>query len=434
MFPTLNYLINYLFGTNITFNFPPTFGFMVALAFLSAAWVLSMELKRKEKLGLVKGIQKKVVVGKPASYAELLSNGLMGFMIGFKVLGAITEPELFKHNPQAYLLSVHGNWLGGIVVGGLFAYLKYREKEKTKLPSPKEEIISIRPYQLVGNITLVAALWGIIGAKIFHNLEYWDEFMADPVGGLISASGLTFYGGLIGGFWGVWWYVRKNKLPLIHVADSVAPGLILAYGVGRIGCLLAGDGDWGIINSAYRIDENRNYYVVPAEQFQSDLKAITATGSPTYVYFAQAPEKVDYAYLKKPAALSFLPDSFFAFDFPHNVNEEGIPIQGCIGQYCNRLPLPVFPTPIYETLMAFFIFSILMFLRNRIQVAGQIFFLYLLLNGVERFLIEQIRVNSTYHLLGMDVTQAEIIATVLIVIGIVGVLSVKKWEGKLLKM
>lgn len=434
MFPTLNYLINYLFGTNITFNFPPTFGFIVAIAFLSAAWVLTMELKRKEKLGLVKGIQKKVMVGKPASYAELLFNGLMGFVIGFKVLGAITEPELFKQNPQTYLLSGHGNWLGGIVLGGVFSYLKYREKEKTKLPFPKEEIITVRPYQLVGNITLVAAIWGIIGAKIFHNLEYWDQFMADPVGGLISASGLTFYGGLIGGFLGVWRYVKKNKLPLIHVADSVAPGLILAYGVGRIGCLLAGDGDWGIVNSAYRIDEYRNYYIVPAEQFQFDLLAITATGIPTYIYFAQAPEKVDYAYFEKPAALSFLPDAFFAFDFPHNVNEEGIPIQGCTGQFCSRLPLPVFPTPIYETLMSFLIFGILMFLRNRIKVAGKIFFLYLLLNGIERFLIEQIRVNSTYHLLGMDITQAEIIATVLILIGIVGVLLAKKWEGKLLKM
>lgn len=434
MFPTLNYLINYLFGTNITFNFPPTFGFMVALAFLSAAWVLSNELKRKEKLGLVKAIQKKVIVGKPASFVELVLNGLMGFIIGFKILGAITEPELFKPNPQGYLLSGHGNWLGGIVLGGLFAYLKYREKEKTKLPTPREETITIRPYQLVGNITLVAALWGIIGAKIFHNLEYWDEFMADPVGGLISASGLTFYGGLIGGFMGVWWYVRKNKIPLIHVADSVAPGLILAYGVGRIGCLLAGDGDWGIINSAYRIDDNRNYTVVPAEQIQTDLTAVSITGMPVYAYYGDSPEAVDYAYFKKPAALSFLPDALFAFDFPHNVNEEGVPITGCQGQYCNKLPLPVFPTPIYETLMTFIIFGVLMALRSKLKVAGQIFFLYLVLNGVERFMIEQIRVNSTYHVFGMDITQAEIIATVLIIVGMAGVFSVKKWESKLLNM
>ncbi len=434
MFPTLNYLFNYLFGSNITFNFPPTFGFMVALAFLSAAWVLSNELRRKEKLGLVKSIQKKVIVGKPASFFELVSNGLMGFIIGFKILGAITEPELFKPNPQGYLLSGHGNWLGGIVLGGLFAYLKYREKEKTKLPTPKEEIITVHPYQLVGNITLVAALWGIIGAKIFHNLEYWDAFITDPVGSLISTSGLTFYGGLIGGFLGVWWYVKKNKISLIHVADSVAPGLILAYGVGRIGCLLAGDGDWGIINSAYRIDDYRNYTVVSAEQIQTDLTAISITGLPVYAYYGNSPEDVDYAYFKKPEVLWFLPDAFFAFDFPHNVNEEGVPITGCQGQYCNKLPLPVFPTPIYETLMAFIIFGVLMTLRSKLKVSGQIFFLYLVLNGVERFMIEQIRVNSTYHIFGMDITQAEIIATVLIIVGLAGFFSVKKWESKLINM
>ncbi|MBW7936765.1 MAG: diacylglyceryl transferase, partial [Flavobacteriales bacterium] len=91
MFPTLNYLINYLFGTSLSFNFPPTFGFMVALAFLSAAWVLSSELKRKEKIGFVKSVQKKIWIGKPASQWELISNGLLGFVIGFKIIGVIMD-------------------------------------------------------------------------------------------------------------------------------------------------------------------------------------------------------------------------------------------------------------------------------------------------------------------------------------------------------
>lgn len=434
MFPTLNYLINYLFGTKFSFNFPPTFGFMVALAFLSAAWVLASELKRKEKQGLVKGIPKKIWVGKPASQWELISNGLLGFVLGFKILGAIMDSVLFKQNPQAYLLSLEGNLIGGLIVGGIFAYLKYREKEKAKLPTPKEETIVIRPYQLVGNITMIAALFGIIGAKIFHNLEYWDQFIADPIGSLISASGLTFYGGLIGGFCGVWWYVRKNKIALVHVADSVAPGLILAYGVGRIGCLLAGDGDWGVINSAYRIQEDRTYTIAHRDSILSDLQALTPSGQPVFFYYGNAVDEVDYTYFKKPAALGFLPDAFFAFDFPHNVNEEGIPITGCQGQYCNRLPLPVFPTPLYETLMALCIFFSLWLLRRRVQSAGMIFSIYLILNGVERFFIEQIRVNSTYNIAGFHITQAEIIATSLIIIGITGALLVGKIQHKLLKL
>jgi phosphatidylglycerol:prolipoprotein diacylglycerol transferase len=433
MFPTLNYLINYLFGTNITFNFPPSFGFMVALAFLGAAWTLSLELKRKEKQGIIKGIQKKIKVGEPASIIELISNGVMGFLIGFKLLGAFTDTELFKQNPQAYILSGEGNLIGGIILGGIFAYQRYREKEKTKLPQPKEETITIHPFQLVGNITMMAAICGILGAKFFHYLEYWDQFIQDPIGNLLSASGLTFYGGLIGGFFGVWWYVRQHKLPLIHVADAVAPGLILAYGIGRIGCMLAGDGDWGVINSAYRIDENRTYTSVPVDSLQNDLMKISSDGLPVYSYYAATPENAQHIYLPKPTALSFLPDFFFAFDFPNNVNDEGIKISTAQGQFSHRLPLPVFPTPMYETIMALIIFGILWLIRKRIQFAGGIFFIYLIMNGTERFLIEQIRVNSTYQLLGLEITQAEIISTSLILIGIVGLIAVKKWQNKVLK-
>lgn len=434
MFPTLNYLINYLFGTSLSFNFPPTFGFMVALAFLSAAWVLSSELKRKEKIGFVKSVQKKIWVGKPASQWELISNGLLGFVIGFKIIGVIMDTALFKQNPQAYLLSSHGSLVGGLVVGGIFAYLKYREKEKTKLEKPREDTITIRPYQLVGNITMMAALWGIIGAKIFHNLEYWNHFIADPIGSLISASGLTFYGGLIGGFFGVWWYVRRHNIALMHIADAVAPGLILAYGVGRIGCLLAGDGDWGVINSAYRINEDRTYIVAEKDSIIPDLQKIALTGQPNYVYYGNSIEEARHIYYKKPAILGFVPDAFFAFDFPHNVNEEGVPITGCQGQYCNRLPLPVFPTAFYETLMALMIFLILWLIRNRIKSAGMIFSLFLIFNGIERLLIEQIRVNSTYNIFGFHITQAELISSSLILIGLIGVLTVGKIQNKLLKL
>src|SRR5690606_23695045 len=113
-----------------------------------------------------------------------------------------------------------------------------------------------------------------------------------------------------------------------------------------------------------------------------------------------------------------LPDWMFAFDYPRNVNEEGISIPGCEGKYCNRLPLPVFPTAMYEVIMGLLIFGGLWLSRKKLKYPGQIFFLYLLLNGLERFLIEQIRVNSTYHLFGMEITQAEIIASALMIVGL----------------
>ncbi len=443
MFPTLNYFFKYLFGWDWGMNFPPSFGFLVALSFLCAAWVLSKELKRKEKLGLMRSVKRKVKVGAKASTTDLISYGLFGFVVGFKVLGMILGDSGFRENAQNYILSTQGNLIGGIIGAALFAGYIYWDKKRKSLPEPKEVEIEVHPYQLVGNITFYAAISGIIGAKIFHQLEYWDNFVADPIGNLFSASGLTFYGGLIGGFAGVWFYIRKNKFPLLLIADAVAPGLILAYAVGRLGCMSSGDGDWGIINSAYRVSDDNKYSVVSPEAIQHDLYDLDSlTGKSNAEIFGGNGQPVSYSYYVKPKALSFLPTWLFAFDFPHNVNEEGIPIKkgydkiptGPDIQYSHRLPLPVFPTPIYETLMGFVIFFILWGIRKRIKVPGVLFCVYLVLNGIERLLIEQVRVNSEFPLLGLKVSQAEIIAVIIMLVGLIGLYPMIKFKDKLIKL
>lgn len=443
MFPTLNYFFKYLFGWDWGMNFPPSFGFLVAMAFLSAAWVLSKELKRKEKLGLVRSLKKKVKIGEKASTTDLISYGVFGFVVGFKVVAIILGEPGFKKDPQNFILSTQGNLLGGIIVAALFAGYIYWDKKRKSLPEPKEIEIDVHPYQLVGNITFYAAIFGIIGAKIFHQLEYWDNFVADPIGNLFSASGLTFYGGLIGGFGGVWYYIRKNKIPLMVVADAVAPGLILAYAVGRLGCMCSGDGDWGIINSAYRIDDKGKYTLVEPGRIQNDLYGIDSiTGKSNADIFGGNGQPVSYAYYPKPKALSFLPNWLFAFDYPHNVNEEGIDIKpgydklatGPNIQYSKRLPLPVFPTAIYETVMGFLIFFVLWGIRKRIKIPGMLFCVYLVLNGIERFLIEQVRVNSEFPLFGLKVSQAEIIAVIIMLVGVIGLIVVPKLKDKLVKL
>jgi prolipoprotein diacylglyceryltransferase len=100
---------------------------------------------------------------------------------------------------------------------------------------------------------------------------------------------------------------------------------------------------------------------------------------------------------------------------------EGIPIPGCIGSFCNELPLPVFPTPFYEVLMGLAIFAMLWGFRHKIKIPGLMWSIYLIFNGIERFLIESIRVNSEYHALGLSFTQAELISTILIILGITGI-------------
>lgn len=378
MYPTLSDFIFDFTGYYIPLPIQ-SFGLILAISFFLAAWTLSIELKRKEQLGFVSPVKRKVLQGAPASAIDLIGAGIFGFVLGYKLLFVAMHYTEFVNDTQGVMLSLNGSWPGGIILGILFAYLKFNEKKKVQKAQPEWIEETLHPYELVGNYTMIAAVSGLLGAKIFHNLENIDEFMQDPWGAIFSFSGLTFYGGLICGAIGVIWYGLINKVKPLLLCDAAAPGLILAYAVGRLGCQISGDGDWGIVNNS-----------------------------------------------AKPAFLQWLPDWAWAYRYPHNVNNVGIPIPGCEGRHCMILPEPVFPTPIYEVIMGLIIFFILWKLRHKIDIPGKLFCVYLVLNGIERFMIEQIRVNTEYHILGHGVTQAELISSSLVVTGVIGLLVLKR--------
>lgn len=96
-----------------------------------------------------------------------------------------------------------------------------------------------------------------------------------------------------------------------------------------------------------------------------------------------------------------------------------MPIPGCTGLHCAMLPVPVFPTPLYEITTCLILFGVLWYLRKRIFRPGLLTAIYLIMNGTERFLIELIRVNTKYDILGIRPTQAELISLLLIMAGVV---------------
>jgi len=98
---------------------------------------------------------------------------------------------------------------------------------------------------LASTMVFYAAVGGLVGARLFALFDDWQGFLRDPIHVLFSGAGFVWYGGLIGGFLCVSWTIRRNHLPWLATVDCIAPGLALAHGIGRIGCLLAGDGDWG---------------------------------------------------------------------------------------------------------------------------------------------------------------------------------------------
>ncbi|RKU18185.1 diacylglyceryl transferase [Candidatus Poribacteria bacterium] len=94
---------------------------------------------------------------------------------------------------------------------------------------------------VAGTIAIAAAAGGIVGAKIYAALLD-GEFTLEE---LFSTSGLVWYGGFIGGCLGVYIVVHLSPNPTLATIDIIGPTLLLGYGIGRIGCLLAGDGDYG---------------------------------------------------------------------------------------------------------------------------------------------------------------------------------------------
>lgn len=222
--------------------------------------------------------------------------------------------------------------------------------------------------ELAGEITLYALIFGIVGAKLLSVLENFDLFLKNPFKELFSAGGLTFYGGFILAVLAIYISSKRKKLPFLVFADLASPSLALAYGIARLGCHLAGDGDYGI----------------PVKAFASWV--------PWGVDYSNGVIKPEDAfsgtYIAQLYAGGFVPN--------------------------NEL---LHPTPVYEFIFGVIIFSFLWYIRKNNRPDGKLFFYFLTLHGLARFLIELIRINPPI-LFGLS--QAQIISIILIVSGIYG--------------
>jgi phosphatidylglycerol---prolipoprotein diacylglyceryl transferase len=99
---------------------------------------------------------------------------------------------------------------------------------------------------LAYDLVLYVYIGGWVGARLFLIPTGWQYFTEDPIAFLLSSSGWVWYGGLIGGMFAAWLLARRSHVPFLTLGDVTAPALALGLGIGRIGCQLAGDGDYGV--------------------------------------------------------------------------------------------------------------------------------------------------------------------------------------------
>ena len=91
----------------------------------------------------------------------------------------------------------------------------------------------------------ITGLAGLVGARLYHLMESPREFFADPWPLLFSTMGFAWFGSVIAGFIALVLLARRYKIKMLTMLDAASPAAALGYGVGRIGCLISGDGDYG---------------------------------------------------------------------------------------------------------------------------------------------------------------------------------------------
>jgi phosphatidylglycerol:prolipoprotein diacylglycerol transferase len=178
-----------------------------------------------------------------------------------------------------------------------------------------------KPTDWAYEMIFAAFIGGLVGARIDYLIQNWDDASDDLLGNIFSGAGLVWIGGLVGGAIAVALWARRRGFLGLELLDLAGPGLALGYAIGRIGCQLSGDGDYGV---------------------ESDL----------------------------PWAMGY-PD----------------------GTEPTPPGVEVHPTPVYETLAMGGVALLLWRIRHRLR-PGQLFALYLVLSGLERFLVEFIRRND----------------------------------------
>ncbi|MBF8247952.1 MAG: prolipoprotein diacylglyceryl transferase [Bacteroidetes bacterium] len=322
------------------------YGLMLATGFIIASALLSAEMKRKS---INTDVTEPFVFVMKWLYAFLVLSLVLTYVFQYS-LGSLFE--------FAFKSAFHIAGTGIIVAAGVFLFRKHAKES----------------FDLANSVTLLALTFGVVGSKTLYVLEHLREFSLRPFETAFSPGGLTFYGGFLLATFAIYVTARRAKIPFLAIADAASPALIIGYGIARIGCHLAGDGDYG---------------------FPTSL-----------------PWGTDYSKGTFPPSEAFRPFPEITSLFPNGVVPDTTP--------CH-------PTPVYELILCSLIFVFLWRMRSTTKMNGKLFMMYLTFAGMERFTIEFMRLNPR---LALGLSEAQLIAVLLFGAGVWWWMSFIKKERK----
>src|SRR5260370_23728999 len=208
----------------------------------------------------------------------------------------------------------------------------------------------------VSMMVLWLAVTAMVGSRIYDIVDNWQSYIADPKSMVMAGAGFVYYGGFIGAFLTSFALTRYYRIPWFAFGDMCAPALALGHAIGRIGCQLSGDGDWGTVSN------------------------------------------LPWAMSSPNAIVGWNANTVLARD------SQGHLISGFFPG------VRVHPAPIYETILYSIVFLILWSLRKKINIEGRLFYVYLMLAGASRFLVEFVRINERVFL---GLTESQVIAAMM---------------------
>ncbi|HYL57473.1 MAG TPA: prolipoprotein diacylglyceryl transferase [Candidatus Acidoferrales bacterium] len=210
------------------------------------------------------------------------------------------------------------------------------------------------------SIVIAAAVAGIAGSRLYAILDDLPAYLADPKSMIFSGSGFVFYGGMIGGVIGAYLVSRWYRISFGVTIDMCAPALAIGQAIGRIGCLLSGDGDWGL------------------------------------------PSTMPWAMAFPRAIVGWNAETVLKLDDHYQLVSGFFP------------GVRVHPAPIYETILYLGVFYLLWSMRKTSHPPGRLIYWYMVLAGAARFVVEFVRINP--RVFG-PLSEAQLIAIAMMIVG-----------------